>query len=79
MKTIKILMTIKATKKGTTVFVAARREQNQEWRCVEATIKSLLTKDDSAILSAEEYTALCEQIGEKYDFDCDAVDHKEIA
>ena len=79
MKHIKILLVIKASRKTTTAYVAARRHQNGEWGCKELTFPASAVEGAFAIVSDETYNDLCQQLSDKYEFDCDAIDHKEIA
>jgi len=79
MKTLKVLMIVKETRKNCVVYVAARRAQTGEWSCRELILPAKSVTDKVSKVSDEEYAALCEQVGDRYDFDCDAIDHLEIA
>ena len=79
MKTIKVLMIVKESRKSCVVYVASRRRQNGEWTCKELTLPSRSVIDLLCKVSDVEYDELCEQISDKYEIDCDAIDHLEIA
>lgn len=78
MKTIKVLMIVKESRKACVVYVAARRRQNGEWSCRELTLPAKSVAELACKVSDAEYADLCEQLSDKYEFDCDAIDHKEI-